>query len=134
MHISPYFAILAPDQLIQQLFYCTGINEKKTVIQKIRFAAPMRMRNCWFIFIIPILLSCGLKQPIEHNAQQAVGSVFVSSAPQGADILLDREATAKVTPDTLFDIPVGLHSIRLVMPEFTATPDSQLVQVVENQV
>ena len=94
----------------------------------------MRIRNCWFIFIIPIFLSCGLKQPIENNVQQAVGSVFVASTPPGADILLDRAGTAKVTPDTLFDIPVGLHSIRLVLPEFTARPDSQLVQVAENQV
>jgi hypothetical protein len=43
----------------------------------------------------------------------AVGSIFVSSTPDSAQIWLDSTNTGKITPDTLTNINVGTHAVIL---------------------
>lgn len=74
-----------------------------------------------FIFLIPIIfiVGCGIKQPIDVDIENIEhGSVFVNSNPTGALIFLDSVNTTKTTPDTLHDIPIGIHTIQVVKEEF----------------
>lgn len=41
------------------------------------------------------------------------GNIYLESQPYGAQIYIDSKNTNKVTPDTLFNYPVGIHSITL---------------------
>ncbi|MFH1277509.1 MAG: PEGA domain-containing protein [Candidatus Eisenbacteria bacterium] len=57
------------------------------------------------------------------------GSVEVISEPTGASILLDGVETGQVTPDTLTDVCVGDHEIRVMLSGFESSPQSTLVTV-----
>src|ERR1035437_6075367 len=74
--------------------------------------------NNKYIFL-PLLLLFGLllatcnsktNNPI---APAAIGSIFVSSIPDSAQIWLDSTNTGKITPDTLTNLNVGNHTIVL---------------------
>lgn len=47
-----------------------------------------------------------------------VGRIFLGSAPAGAAIFLDGNATGKTTPDTLTSVTVGDHSIKLTLANY----------------
>ena len=60
------------------------------------------------------------------------GSLKVTSNPPGASIILDGEATSKITPYTFDSLVVGSHSLRLEH-EGAATLDSSIVIVYGEQ-
>jgi thiol-disulfide isomerase/thioredoxin len=57
----------------------------------------------------------------------------VNSSPAGGDIILDYTVTGKVTPDTLFEIPVGEHVISVTKDGFISVPDSLIISVKEKE-
>ncbi len=59
-----------------------------------------------------------------------VGRIFLESAPAGAAIFLDGNATGKTTPDTLTSVTVGDHSIKLTLANYVDSVFS--VTVTEN--
>jgi thiol-disulfide isomerase/thioredoxin len=60
---------------------------------------------------------------------EKVGSIFVESTISGANITLDNAATGKLTPDTLFDIKVGSHLIKVEKEGYIPSPTSIMVEV-----
>jgi hypothetical protein len=42
-----------------------------------------------------------------------LGSIYITSNPQGATVFLDGTNTGQITPHTIIDIPTGSHTIRL---------------------
>jgi hypothetical protein len=73
---------------------------------------------------------CGQKDP----TQPLTGTIFVSSDTTGAAIFLNGADTQQVTPDTLRDVPVGLHVVRVFLEGYISSPESLVVQVVGGQV
>jgi peroxiredoxin len=61
------------------------------------------------------------------------GSILVNSTPSGANITLDHILTGKTTPDTLFDITLGDHTVWVEKPGYLPSPESLIVTVYENQ-
>ena len=59
-----------------------------------------------------LLITCNSKNnnPLIPNS---VGSIFVSSTPDSAQIWLDSTNTGKITPDTLTNLNVGSHTVVL---------------------
>jgi len=55
---------------------------------------------------------------VDFNLTAEVGSIAVSSVPTNASIYLDENETGLFTDVTLEDIPVGEHTIKLVMPGY----------------
>ena len=70
---------------------------------------------------------------VEFDLVQKVGSIFVNSAPPGADIILDHVPTGKTTPDTIFNVAVGDHIVSVVLEGYLSFPDSMPITVNENQ-
>src|ERR1035437_5867882 len=74
--------------------------------------------NNKYIFL-PLLLLFGLLLATCNSKTNnpitpaAVGSIFVSSTPDSAQIWLDSTNTGKITPDTLTNINVGTHAVIL---------------------
>lgn len=89
------------------------------------------MKRFYALFFIILLLSCGVKQPVEPETEQQFGYIIVLSEPAGALIYVDGQNTSLRTPDTLKQQP-GLYSIQTFLPEYDVTPDSISVQVVAN--
>ncbi|APF20761.1 PEGA domain protein [Caldithrix abyssi DSM 13497] len=78
------------------------------------------------------LIACGVKQPVENADQSDVtGNIFVNSQPSGASIILDGTATGLVTPDTVKQVPVGNHVLRVFLDGYRAVQDSFVVTVKE---
>lgn len=46
------------------------------------------------------------------------GKIVVTSSPGGAEIWLDGENTNQVTPDTLENVPLGSHTVKLVLESY----------------
>jgi len=90
----------------------------------------------YFIFALVLLLSCGVKQPMDvSNAVQVeTGSIFVDSDPQGAAIFLDNKPQNAVTPDTLKNVPIGKHSIKIFLQGYKTWLDSFTVSVKKDTV
>ncbi len=88
------------------------------------------------VFLVGLfLLACGVKQPVENLDQKEVtGHLFVNSDPPGAAIILDGQATGLLTPDTLKNISVGKHIVRVFLSGYQAQQDSFVVEVQQNQV
>jgi thiol-disulfide isomerase/thioredoxin len=87
-----------------------------------------------FLILAGVILTCMSTCSTKNLLHtQKFGSVFVNSSPGGGDILLDHAVTGKVTPDTLFDIPLGEHVISVAKEGFVSAPDSLLATVRENQ-
>jgi len=87
-----------------------------------------------YLLVITLLLlnSCGVKQPIDTSINQIYGKIFVESGGISGAIYLDGEFTNKMSPDTLFNVPVGMHIIRLVKDGYKSLPDSIEIWVEEN--
>lgn len=82
-----------------------------------------------FILLL-LLFYCGIKQPIEITEDgQNTGTIFVTANEAGANIFLDNVPTPYVTPDTLKNITVGRHLLRIFKDGFRAAPESILVNV-----
>ncbi len=80
-------------------------------------------------FLILIVLSCGVKQPVENNTLQKTGAIFVDSEPDSALIFLDGQNTFRLTPDTLKNIPLGLHIIKVQKSGYEPLPDSLAIRL-----
>ncbi len=94
----------------------------------------MTIRFFLFSAILLGLVSCGLKQPTQNTGpDRKTGSIFVTSDPTGAHIILDNIDQGKLTPDTLFKIPIGNHTIRLFKEGYQSNPDSFSVNVSEDR-
>ncbi len=65
--------------------------------------------------------------PLDVSLQPA-GGLEVVSTPAGADILLDRAPTGRVTP-WIFNLPVGEHVVRVARDQHLVAPDSLTVAV-----
>jgi photosystem II stability/assembly factor-like uncharacterized protein len=63
--------------------------------------------------VILALTGCTKKKSTKPQTQ--FGSIVVFSNPSGASIYLDGDSTHKVTPDTISEIPIGKHQLKLVM-------------------
>ena len=84
-----------------------------------------------FIFF---LTTCGVKQPVTLDIQSSVGHIFVTSGSIKGEIFLDGKSTHKSTPDTIFNIPVGLHTIHVIKSEYITSPDSFEVLVEKDKI
>ncbi len=85
------------------------------------------------LLLSPVLLlslsTCSTKNLL---LTERFGSVFVTSTPEGADILLDRGLTGKTTPDTVFGVAVGNHVVRVLHTGYLSSPESLVVNVEED--
>lgn len=82
------------------------------------------------IFFLVLLIACGVKQPVEIiDPTTYSGAIAVSSDPGGAQIILDKISTGKITPDTLFNILPGQHLIEVVKDGYKTPEQSFLVMV-----
>ncbi len=88
------------------------------------------------LIIFFFIISCGVKQPIDSIVQKKQkGQIYVTSSPvQGAAIILDDQVTGLTTPDTLKDVPIGKHTVRVFLDGFQATSDSLVIEVKPNLV
>ena len=80
------------------------------------------------------LAACGIKQPITPDIQSLMGHIFVTSEPIMGEIFLDGKTTNKTTPDTLLNIPVGLHTIHVIKNGYISSPDSIDVLVEKDKI
>ena len=90
-----------------------------------------------FIYLTSILLlSCGVKQPLDigSNVTIASGSLFVNSQPPSASIFIDNILQSAVTPDTIDNIPVGRHSVKVFKKGYFGTFGSITVDVKKDSV
>jgi peroxiredoxin len=76
------------------------------------------------------LLTCSTQNLLKS---EKTGSIYVTSVPSGADILLDHSLTGKTTPDTLYDVGVGDHVISINLTGYISSPDSEVVTVNEEE-
>jgi thiol-disulfide isomerase/thioredoxin len=74
----------------------------------------------WFVH------SCSTKNLLRN---EKVGSIFVQSDTAGADILLDNTFTGKHTPDTLFNIKIGSHLVKVELEGYLSSPRSVIIEV-----
>lgn len=81
------------------------------------------MINKYWLFVglslVFLSFSCSTKNP-EKNKE--FGAIFVRSDVSGAEIFLDNVSTGKTTPDTLFDVPVGSHQVKIEKPGYSPDP------------
>ncbi|UCB52460.1 MAG: redoxin domain-containing protein [Candidatus Zixiibacteriota bacterium] len=100
-----------------------------------RKEAATRLR-CWGILLLALIFVSSLSTCSTKNLLgiAKIGSIFVSSTPPGADIIVDQTLTGKTTPDTVFNVPVGDHAIFVSRPGYLASPDSLVVAVNEDQI
>ncbi len=82
----------------------------------------------FFLTVFIGLCTCSTKNLLNN---QKTGSIFVDSSPAGGDIIIDYAVTGKVTPDTLFAIPVGEHIVSVTKEGFISAPDSLVISVKE---
>ncbi|MGB2988594.1 MAG: PEGA domain-containing protein [Candidatus Zixiibacteriota bacterium] len=83
-----------------------------------------------FLVLVSTLWTCSTKNLLGTDS---TGSVFVNSNPAGADIIVDQTLTGKKTPDTVFDIAVGDHTISVSRSGYMVSPDSVVIMVSEDQ-
>jgi hypothetical protein len=83
-----------------------------------------------FLILVLFVTSCGVKQPIEpSNNSITQGSIFINSTPTGAAIILDNKAIGKFTPDSLYGISAGMHTVHVYKEGFKSIPDSININV-----
>ncbi|NIN01647.1 MAG: PEGA domain-containing protein, partial [candidate division Zixibacteria bacterium] len=94
-----------------------------------------RFTRYWGIAILLLILVSGLLTCSTKNliGTEKVGSVFVTSNVEGADIVLDDNETGRQTPDTLKNVPVGTHQISVSKDGYNSNPECDTVEVVENE-
>lgn len=83
--------------------------------------------------LLLITVACGVKQPVDTVDELDVGKIAVISEPAGAAILLDGAHTSKTTPDTLYDVPIGRHVIRVIGEGYRSIPDSLNLNLEKDQ-
>ncbi|MGB2980351.1 MAG: PEGA domain-containing protein, partial [Candidatus Zixiibacteriota bacterium] len=76
------------------------------------------------LVLVSTLWTCSTKNLLGTDS---TGSVFVNSNPAGADIIVDQTLTGKKTPDTVFDIAVGDHTISVSRSGYMVSPDSVVI-------
>ena len=74
---------------------------------------------------IVLFSGCGQKDP----TRPLTGMIYVVSDSAGAAIYLDGDDTGQVTPDTLKDVAIGSHVIKVRLTGFVSLPDSAVVEV-----
>jgi hypothetical protein len=79
------------------------------------------------------LHSCGVKQPDPAFLPQKTGNIFVNTNLNGVAITLNDRLQPELAPDTLKNIPVGRHVLKVFKDGFVTTEDSVIVDVQENQ-
>jgi len=89
----------------------------------------MTKKSKFIFFVFLSLIACGVKQPVTLDSQSSTGHIFVSSGSIAGEIFLDGNSTHKTTPDTLFNIPVGLHTIHVIKNGYVSIPDSLIISV-----
>ncbi|KPL18001.1 MAG: hypothetical protein AMJ92_09995 [candidate division Zixibacteria bacterium SM23_81] len=77
------------------------------------------------LFAMALFSGCGQKNP----TQPLTGFIFVSSSIPGAAIFLDEEDSQQVTPDTLKDVPIGSHTVRVDLEGYVSSPQEVTVSV-----
>ncbi|MFQ5768914.1 MAG: PEGA domain-containing protein [bacterium] len=88
-----------------------------------------------FLFMevsITALVLFGCSSNPTKPEEPEVGSIFVDSVPSGANIFLDNAKTGKITPDTLKNVAVGTHTIKLTRNNYADT--TLTVTVTANEV
>jgi len=65
---------------------------------------------------------------------ERLGDISVNSNISGAEIILDRASTRKVTPDTIFDVMMGNHIVSVTKSGYSVFPESAIVEVIEGSV
>jgi peroxiredoxin len=96
------------------------------------FSKRKNILTLFFILIIIglyLILNCTTKY---INRPATLGSILVLSTPDGAKIFLDNQDTGKLTPDTLFDVPTGMHQISVSKAGYNFSPSLTIVKVVED--
>jgi len=81
------------------------------------------MRTLTYLFIIPfaVLLFVSCDTTNEPSAPTALGGIYLTSNPAGAEIWLDGANTLKVTPDTVKNVEAGVHNVTLKLQEYQDT-------------
>ncbi len=78
-------------------------------------------KNIVFIFFISVLTySCVDEHVIEVN-ESINGSIYLTSQPSGAKILLLGTDTKKVTPDSIVNLESGLYEVTLQLENYSDT-------------
>ncbi len=88
-----------------------------------------RMKYLFIIAIVSLITACGVKQPVDSTQTTDTGSIYVTSQPDSALIFLDGQNTFRLTPDTLTNIPVGNHFLKVQRDGYESLQDSIPVQV-----
>ena len=86
-------------------------------------------RHIYYILIF--FIACGVKQPVDmgQNLNLSSGSLYIASQPTGASIFIDNILQPNTTPDTLHNIPTGLHYIKVFKQGYRSQTDSVAVHV-----
>jgi len=65
-----------------------------------------------------VMVAANRVEEVEFNLTPITGSIAVSSVPSNASIILDGEVTGLFTDTILDEVPVGEHTIELVLPGY----------------
>jgi peroxiredoxin len=84
---------------------------------------------CSFV-LVSGLLTCSTQNLLKS---EKTGSLFVTSKPPGAGILLDYALTGKTTPDTIYEVSAGDHVVSVMLPGHVSSPDSVVITVKEEE-
>lgn len=90
------------------------------------------MKKLFFLLLIPffaLLISSCSDDPV--STPTAEGNLFLNSIPAGAEIWIDGANTLQTTPDTVFDIDAGVHSVTLKRNEYVDTTFS--ISIIEDE-
>lgn len=88
------------------------------------------MKHLYLLFSILlafILVSCDATTDPSPEPDEGVGSIFIQSEPSGAQIFVDNVNTNKTTPDSVGNISVGTHAIKLSLEGYADTTISVTV-------
>jgi thiol-disulfide isomerase/thioredoxin len=82
------------------------------------------------LILVSGLLTCSTKNLLKS---EKTGSIYVTSIPSGADILVDQTLKGKTTPDTIYDVGVGDHVVSVMLTGYISSPDSKVIKVNEDE-
>ncbi len=91
------------------------------------------MKNFFYLLYLSLVLSCGIKQPVENGTELDKAKIAVNSSPVGAMIFIDQETTQKLTPDTLSVNP-GYHLVQVALDGYKADNDTLVINAIENTI
>jgi len=80
---------------------------------------------------IPGLASPGLLRTWEQNHY---GGVYVDSFPEGAEILVDGRKVNRKTPDIVYGLKEGLHTIKVKKEGITFSSDKERIWIEKNAI